>query len=205
VPALLIVTADDYGYSRPYNLGILAAARAGALDSVGAMVTRAWCDPGPLQRSGVEVGLHMTREASLESQLAVFGRLFGVPPAYIDGHHHCHASGEVAEAVIAAARELDVPVRSVSDGHRDRLRAAGVRTPDRLVGRLEPHEPVRPAILDELPPGSTEWMVHPGFPDPALGSAYDAARLEDLELLLSRPVAQAGDGRAVRRAGHAAL
>jgi predicted glycoside hydrolase/deacetylase ChbG (UPF0249 family) len=203
--ALLIVTADDYGYSQRYNLGILAAARAGALDSVGAMVTRAWCDPAPLLRTGVEVGLHLTRDAPLEGQLELFRRLFGGRPACIDGHHHCHADPDLAPGVNQAALKLGIPVRSVSDEHRDLLRGMGIRTTDRLVGRLGPHEPARPAILDALPPGSTEWMVHPGLPDPALGSAYDEAREEDLELVLGRPTIQGDDGVPVRRATHAAL
>jgi predicted glycoside hydrolase/deacetylase ChbG (UPF0249 family) len=202
---LLIVTADDYGYSPRYNQGILAAAEAGALDSVGAMVTRAWCDPGPLVRTGVEVGLHMTREAPLEGQLEMFGRLFGAPPGYIDGHHHCHAAEDLAEAVAAAALELGIPVRSVSEEHRRGLRDAGVRTPDRLVGRLEADEPALPAILGRLPAGSTEWMVHPGLADPTVGSAYDAARGEDLELLLAGAEVRAEKGSEVRRGGHAAL
>ena len=37
----------------------------------------------------------------------------------------------------------------------------------------------------ELPRGITEWMVHPGHPDPESGSGYDQAREEDLDLLLS--------------------
>ena len=35
-----------------------------------------------------------------------------------------------------------------------------------------------------MPAGITEWMVHPGRRDPASGSSLDAAREEDLMLLL---------------------
>jgi len=34
-------------------------------------------------------------------------------------------------------------------------------------------------------PGAVEWMTHPGYADAGSGSAYDYAREEDLELLLS--------------------
>jgi hypothetical protein len=34
------------------------------------------------------------------------------------------------------------------------------------------------------PAGLTEWMVHPGLPDPTSGSSYDAARQEDLDEVL---------------------
>src|SRR5581483_9677963 len=37
---LLIITADDYGYSRGYDAGITEAAAANAVDSVSVMVTR---------------------------------------------------------------------------------------------------------------------------------------------------------------------
>src|SRR4051794_88448 len=42
VPAhrVLIITADDYGYSPRYDEGIVEAAGAGAVDSVSVMVTR---------------------------------------------------------------------------------------------------------------------------------------------------------------------
>ena len=207
---VLIVTADDYGYSPRYDRGILEAAREGAVDAVSAMVWGPAFDPGPLAENGVEVGLHLElppqvtrpwgargferRVAgwALDAQLERFAAMFGRQPAYLDGHHHCHAcSGEAAAVVAMAARERGVPVRSVAPGHRSLLRRARVATPDLLVGRTDPGAPVMPEELrdaiegtGELPPGVTEWMVHPGYADPASGSSYDAEREEDLDLLL---------------------
>lgn len=195
----LIVTADDWGYSPQYNAGILEAVRAGAVDAVSAMVLRSWCDPGPLLACDVGVGLHfevppdadesaLSEEPRLQAEL--FESLFGRPPAHLDGHHHCHATPPLAQGVEDLARLIGIRVRSVSDAHRDRLRSKGIATPDRLVGRLEPSEPPLPAPISaaleggELPPGLTEWMVHPGRPDPERGSGYDSARQEDLDLLL---------------------
>jgi predicted glycoside hydrolase/deacetylase ChbG (UPF0249 family) len=208
--ALLIVTADDYGYSPLYNRGILRAAREGALDAVGAMVGRGWCDPAPLLATGVEVGLHLEwdgagdAEGALRVQLELFERLFGGRAAYLDGHHHCHAGGAMEQVVAAAAARAGLPVRSVDERHRLFLRERGVATPDRLVGRVEPGERALPAELEALPPGVTEWMVHPGEPDPQAGSAYDAARAEDLELLLSGAPVRGEGGGEVRRASHRA-
>ena len=56
---VLIITADDYGYSPRYDAGIVEAAGAGAVDSVSVMVTRDGLDPGPLVETGVEAGLHL--------------------------------------------------------------------------------------------------------------------------------------------------
>lgn len=53
------MTADDYGYSRSYDGGILVAVEAGAVDSVSVMVDREGCDPAPLLAAGIETGLHL--------------------------------------------------------------------------------------------------------------------------------------------------
>jgi predicted glycoside hydrolase/deacetylase ChbG (UPF0249 family) len=205
----LIITADDYGYRPSYNRGILEAARAGAVDAVSAMVRRDACHPQPLLAAGVEIGLHVelpepgTRAASaaeqeaalaaLREQLDRFESLFGRPAAYLDGHHHCHARAGLAEAMADEARQQGLAVRSIDAAHRRLLRRMGVATPDRLVGRFTDEEAalpeeLRPAVEDgtRLPPGVTEWMVHPGYPDPSFdpGSDYDRGREEDLDLLL---------------------
>lgn len=184
----LIVAADDYGYAPGYNRGILEVAEAGAIDCASAMVGHRWCDPEPILAAGIEIGIHLEPPGDdLRGQLDAFERLFGRPPAYLDGHRHCHARPGRAERVARVAAERRLPVRSVDDDHRALLRRAGVWTPDRLVGRLKPSEPTLPALLEggaALPRGVTEWMVHPGYRDPRAGSSYDAAREDDLRVLL---------------------
>ena len=185
----LRITADDYGYAPSYDAGILAAARAGALDAVSAMVLRD-PDPAPLLESGVEIGLHLEPLglAPLDQQWKRFEDVFGRAPAHVDGHKHCHAApGGPALAVAKLARTRGIAVRSVSPRHRRLLRCQGVATPDRLVGRLSEDEPALPseisAWLDGRPPeGLTEWMVHPGYAGG--GSSFDRGREQDLELLL---------------------
>ena len=207
----LIINADDYGYRPRYNEGILEAAGAGAVDSVSVMVERRAVDPEPLLATGIEAGLHLelpgellAREragksereralAALHDQLEAFEAAFGRPAAYLDGHHHCHAHPGLRSAIAREAHERGLPVRSTDARHRQVLRRCGVATPDRLIGRYsEEPEGALPEELDpvvegegELPPGVTEWMVHPGLPDPESGSGYDQARQEDLDLLLS--------------------
>jgi chitin disaccharide deacetylase len=185
---VLIITADDYGYAREYNRGILRAVAAGAIDAVGAMVGRGWCEPAPLLDAGVEIGLHLELPGEgTVAQLERFEALFGRPPAFLNGHHHCHARPEVAVTIARLAAERGLPVRSVNAEHRRMLRAAGVATPDRLIGRMDPSEPALPSLLADgrtPAPGVTEWMVHPGYPDPGSGSSFDQARAQDLNLLL---------------------
>jgi predicted glycoside hydrolase/deacetylase ChbG (UPF0249 family) len=196
---LLIVNADDYGYSPRYNAGILRAADAGAIDAASAMVLRPWCDPGPLLDSGIAIGLHLELSAEATTgpvrdeprrQAELFAAAFERQPAHIDGHHHCQAAAPIAAAVEELALALGVRVRSATARHREQLRSRGIETPGRLIGRLSLAEPALPTELESalagapLPSGLTEWMVHPGYRDPTAGSGYDAAREEDLDLLL---------------------
>jgi predicted glycoside hydrolase/deacetylase ChbG (UPF0249 family) len=198
-PGALIVTADDWGYSRRYNAGIDEALHAGALDAVSAMVLRPACEPEPLLRSGVEVGLHIelpegaTHREALEAprrQVDAFKRIFGRPPDYLDGHHHCHAQLPLATVSEDVALELRVPVRAVGEDHRFRLQERGIPCANRVVGRMDEREPTMPKVLANaieegaLPWGTTEWVVHPGHNDPDSGSSYDRGREEDLALLL---------------------
>lgn len=202
----LIITADDYGYWPSYNEGILAAVEAGAIDSVSAMVEREHCDPEPLLEAGVEVGLHIDFDArwgarsgapartSLRVQLDRFVDLFHRWPAYLDGHKHCHARPELATPVLQMAEQIKVPVRSVSRDHRQWLRERGVATPDLLIGRTESSGNAEPEELrGGLPRGVTEWMTHPGYPDPDSGSEYDLARREDLDSILRARVRERFD------------
>jgi predicted glycoside hydrolase/deacetylase ChbG (UPF0249 family) len=192
---LLVITADDYGYWPSYNQGILEAIEMGALDCVSAMVEREHCDPAPLLESGVEIGLHIEFEGrwgprsgapartSLRVQLDRFVDRFGRWPSFLNGHKNCHARPELATPVFQTAQQIGVPVRSVNPDHRQWLRERGIDTPDILIGRMRSNEPAEPAELRNLRPGVTEWVTHPGHPDPESGSSYDIARQEDLALL----------------------
>ncbi len=187
---VLVITADDYGYRSAYDAGIVLAAHAGAVDRVSVMATRQ-CDPRPLLETGVATGLHLEPDTSIADQLRGFQRLFSRPPEFIDGHRHCHVEPRMAAVVIPVALELGVPVRAINPPHRAHLRAAGVKTTDRLVGRLFEHHAALPLEIDRwlsgdrVPPGTTEWFVHPGYRDPDSGSSYDDGRPEDLALLLA--------------------
>jgi chitin disaccharide deacetylase len=203
----LIISADDYGYRPSYDAGILEVARAGAIDAVSVMVRRGPVNARDLLLSGIEVGLHLeldlaaagtvadevdrrAAQAALVTQLGEFEAAFGRPPAFVDSHHHAHAMPGLAGVVAEVAARGGLPVRSVDEPHRRLLRRLGVRTPDLLVGRMREAEPVMPPELEAVmlggrpPAGVVEWMVHPGHPDPASGSAYDAGREQDLRLLI---------------------
>jgi predicted glycoside hydrolase/deacetylase ChbG (UPF0249 family) len=202
---MLAIDADDYGYTPAYDRGIAEAAHAGAIDGASVMAMRG-PDPAPLLAAGIDLGLHLETSPSPADQVAEFERLVGRPPDYIDGHHHAHAGPEIANEVAELAAHLRIPVRSVDEHHRAFLRERGVATPDRLLGRLAESEPAMPSEIASwlagAPPvrGVTEWMVHPGRPDPSTGSAYDAGRAEDLALLLDLGGRDRWAARGIRRA-----
>jgi len=200
----LAIHADDYGYALAYDRGIVEAGRARAIDGASVMVLRE-PDPGPLAATEVELGLHLEPDAPPGFQLAEFERLFGAAPAYIDGHHHCHADERLAGTVAALGARLGIPVRAVDSAHRDLLREAGAAFPDALIGRMDEAEPALPAPLagwlDGLPQPSAvvEWFTHPGHADPRAGSSYDAGREEDLALLLELGSPERWERRGIRR------
>lgn len=189
---ILVITADDYGYWPSYNRGILEAVEAGAVNAVSAMVEREHCDGEPLLETGIEIGLHIEFEGrwgarsanaartSLRVQLDRFVDLFHRWPAFLDGHRHCHARPELATPVLVAAQQIGAPVRSVSPDHRQWLQERHIPTPDAVIGRLRSSDEGEPPELRHLNPGVTEWVVHPGHPDPESGSEYDLGRQEDL-------------------------
>jgi predicted glycoside hydrolase/deacetylase ChbG (UPF0249 family) len=202
----LIISADDFGYAPAYDRGILEAVDAGAVDAVSVLAGRQELDPFGLALADVELGLHLElpvepaglasgRErraalAAFDSQLESFRRAFRRDPAFLDGHKHCHAAPGLAALVGRRGVEHGLVVRSVDARHRERLRSLGATTPDLLVGRTDESEPALPAEVNDVllgghgAQGVVEWMVHPGHPDPAAGSAYDQGRKEDLRLLL---------------------
>lgn len=195
----LIINADDYGYSPRYNEGILRAAAAGAIDATSAMVLREHCQPTPLLRSGVQIGLHFecsessdgpAKSVGARAQLARFEDLFRRPPDFLDSHHHRHATEPLAAQVEAIAGELDVRVRCADQGHRQRLRSLGLKTSKRLIGRYLESQPPLPVEVEDVlagatpPEGLTEWMTHPGLGDPDTGSSFDLGREDDLAVLM---------------------
>ena len=149
---------------------------------------------------------------------AQFARLRegGVEPTHADSHRHVHALAAIRGALTAAARSAGVwvvrrpleplwahPVHAAALAKRASLAAAWVMPSAgplpragtasfrglALLGAPRYADDLL-ALLDALPPGSTELMVHPGRDDPTVASwdPYVAGRAVELEALLSRPV-----------------
>lgn len=134
-------------------------------------------------------------EREVAAQIERFQTLAKQPPTHLDTHHHVGLHEPVREVVLAAARGLRVPVRSQDAAARHRARAARLGTPDHFFGESGPGAYWSLARtlrhLRELPSGTSEFMTHPGWCDPALSySRY--GRQREVELAgLGSPAARA--------------
>jgi len=140
--------------------------------------------------------LRRVRMAEVEEEMTAQvarARDAGLRVTHLDSHQHVHLHPALLPAVLRVARRFGIgavraAARSVSGsglrpgliglvsklGSR-RLRAAGVRTPDTLVGLAETgrlDEARLRAVVVALPEGTSELVCHPGAGDGAIASAY---------------------------------
>jgi predicted glycoside hydrolase/deacetylase ChbG (UPF0249 family) len=204
----LIVNADDFGYSRSVNRGVIEAHERGIVTSASLMVDK----PGAVEAAGyarehaqLGVGLHVELDAwrvariprkgavrsaaALErrvsaqtaDQLERFRSLVGRDPSHLDSHHHRHVWGGVRPVLEQLADELDVPLRRCDA----RVRFCGAFYGHDGKGRPEP-DAITPealvSLLEGLEPGVTELCCHAGYAD-ALDSWYRMEREQEVRTL----------------------
>jgi predicted glycoside hydrolase/deacetylase ChbG (UPF0249 family) len=205
----LIVNADDFGRSPPINRGTIQAHENGIVTSASLMVrwpAAADAAAYAMRRPGLSLGLHLdlaewrfegegwarlyavadvgdenavTEEA--RTQLERFRELTGREPTHLDSHQHIHRNEPARTAIAALADELRLPLRD----HHPAIRYAGEFYGQTTEGHPLP-DAIRAealvAIIEALPPGTTELGCHPGdgseFPDP-----YDRERRLELSTL----------------------
>ncbi len=175
--------------------------RTGGFVSLGALVQRSL--RGALDRDEVV--------AECDAQLAALHE-GGVRVTHIDSHRHTHALPVIRGAVASVAARHGLPLRRpvestrrfpndiVSQLHRGliawswrttSLGAPVTRAPDHFIGvSMQGGERFAEqfmAVLDDLPAGSSEMMVHPGRVDDMLRrvDAYTWQRERELAALLS--------------------
>jgi hypothetical protein len=123
------------------------------------------------------------------AQYARARELLAREPTHIDTHHWVQEDPAIFEAFLALAIETGAAARHLDATERGRLRAAGVRTPDRYVREFQHPRPIDVATLLALleriaaaDDGATELMCHPGEPDPELERTSAYARQRPVEL-----------------------
>jgi predicted glycoside hydrolase/deacetylase ChbG (UPF0249 family) len=196
----LIVNADDFGFTRDVNEGIVAAHRRGILTATTIMATGpAFAHAVDLSRDNpdLDIGCHLvlvgsegfpatiprllyavaTRRIRIYDELAAQVRRIldaGLRPTHLDTHKHTHVLPPVLDAVARISEEFGINwVRRPLLFHRS-LSKHGCRTTDHFTGfRMTGKYDAAElaALIRRLPEGVTEFMCHPGFCTPELRAA----------------------------------
>jgi predicted glycoside hydrolase/deacetylase ChbG (UPF0249 family) len=210
----LIVNADDFGYSRGVNRGIVEAHEDGIVTSASLMVKQ----PAAVEAARyaqahpeLDVGLHVELrrwstprlrrwpegklqavvERDIAAQFAEFRRLLDRDPTHLDSHHHRHRIDSLRPLFQSLAQELNVPLRHFASdvtfcGEFYGHDGRGQPDPDAIT----PTALV--GVLESLRPGVTELGCHPGYTD-GLRSWYREERVQEVRTLCDSRVRLAID------------
>ncbi|MFN8009611.1 MAG: ChbG/HpnK family deacetylase, partial [Terriglobia bacterium] len=122
----------------------------------------------------------------------------GLKPTHLDSHCHVHTRREaIFDRVVKLARQHGLAVRAHTQPLIEKLRQAGLPGNDHEV--LDSYHIDSPhlakgdklycfqQLLRELPPGLSEWAIHPGMESAELKAMEPTweVRKEDLRFLLS--------------------
>lgn len=141
-----------------------------------------------------EVSVHVDESEIRDEflrQVETFEALVGVLPTHFDTHKHIHVRNRAVFDITAGlAKTFGVPLRAPHEAARSMLRTEGIRVTDYFMGGVDPSpfwtEERIAAALEDLPPGVTEMMCHPGRGMPNMeGLRYTHQRDVEREALLS--------------------
>jgi predicted glycoside hydrolase/deacetylase ChbG (UPF0249 family) len=215
---VLIVNADDFGFSAGVNRGVIEAHERGIVTSTTLMVrggAAAQAAAAVADHPALDVGLHLDLgewefvadewriryqvvdpddpvavAEEVEAQLVLFEELVGRSPTHLDSHQHVHRSGPARTSLTAAGARLGIPVREVT---------GGIRYTGSFYGQSGKGHPVPGAIsvealttlIEGLPDGVTELGCHPGLG--AIDSVYGTERADEVATLCDPAVRAAVD------------
>jgi predicted glycoside hydrolase/deacetylase ChbG (UPF0249 family) len=217
---VLIINADDLGYSPEITRGIIESIKEGVVSSTTLIINGPYSSDAAHEAWGLPVGLHLNfsrwsrlssrgdwTEAAVEAcsaeeiakearaQIERFEQLLHHPPTHLDVHRHLHRHPHVLQGIADVASSRLLPVRSIDAEMRASFRARNVGTNDAFFGEA-------PAdaywtltrleqILAELPgTGIIELMCHPGYTPKLTATRYGAQREVEL-LTFTHPTARA--------------
>jgi predicted glycoside hydrolase/deacetylase ChbG (UPF0249 family) len=188
----LITNADDFGFTRDVNEGIVHAHRQGILTATTLMATGAAFDHAvALARENpqLDIGVHLVLVGSdgypptlaqlvrSLGSMAIYDELSGqvrrildagIRPTHLDTHKHTHLLPPVLRAVARIAQEFQIPWvrRPLAGFFHGVLNRHGCRTTDHFSGFAltgRYKAPQLARLIRRLPEGVTEFMCHPGF------------------------------------------
>jgi predicted glycoside hydrolase/deacetylase ChbG (UPF0249 family) len=150
------------------------------------------------------------------AQIRRFIKITGRNPDHLDSHHHTsYYSESLFDAFLGLAKQYRCAIRSpipcpsgncdglppeIAEMAREFVPRLNLQfkpaKPDWLIGTFYDEQAISQQLLlllDQLKPGISELMCHPGFTDPALlsGSAYNRPRERELAILTSELIRKA--------------
>lgn len=139
----------------------------------------------------ISIGLHLELKEKdtireIESQLKDFVKKFGQLPSHLDGHKHMHLTVKNLPKVIKIAKKYGLPLRSYLPEDRKIIRKADIVTPDLFISWHPKRKPELWKKLENIKPGTTELVCHPGHYDKKSKSSYNRQREKELKILKSR-------------------
>lgn len=178
---LLIVNADDFGYSYSINRGIIEAHTKGIVTSTSVMVDAFAAEEAKdlVQYPDLNVGLHLQLddldnvEVELHRQLDKFVSILGREPDHIDTHKRHTTDKGIKEVLEEYAKSSKIPVRNFGVKH---IGSFGINSSDASVSQLK-------KSIDEATEQFNELMTHCGYSDDYLRehSSYSDPREQELE------------------------
>ena len=198
---MLIVNADDFGYAKGINRGIIECHVNGPVTSTSLMVTgRALKEAVAMGREhpDLAIGLHWDawgedeREFDLgdhaavrqefHRQLELFRELTGADPTHVDSHRHAHREDSVADLFRELVAPLGVPLRG--DGTVTFVGGFYAQW-EWKVTNLEyvSVEFLQRMLREEVGSGWTEVSCHPGYLTDDYQSVYGFERQHEIATL----------------------
>jgi len=215
---VLVVNADDFGYSSGINRGILDCHERGVVTSTSCMVTGPAVDEAAAMSSEnpeLSIGLHWDvfgedeRDFDLDDVAAVrdefrrqlerFYELFGRPPTHVDSHRHAHVQEHLMPVFQELVEPLGVPLRG--DGRVTFIGGFYAQwewkvTQLEYVGVPFLQQLLREEVVDDW----TEVSCHPGYISPGFRSVYASEREEEIRTLTDPRVRETIDELGLRLA-----
>ena len=219
----VIFNADDFGYTRGINRGIVEAHRTGVVTSATLIVNGIATEEAVAlskEMPDLSVGLHVnfTNEAErlvelddpevagaeLHRQFDRFFALLGRLPTHLDSHQHVHRRPACLPHFRELAARHGIPLRDsapvVFKGGFYGQWEYGVSDPSKVT--LEAMERI---LRNEIADGIYEMACHPGYFDPVMKMVYHHDREDELRTLCDPRLRGILEEEAIRLIGYREL